>query len=183
MWTCESEQGGLFHENYFRFGFAATMRPFVKLHVYTLTSCCRKPLTSDMLLWRDRATLCDGGVFLQRDRATPWYHSRGTARRCVTRCYCRGTARRRRINGEGPRRVKIATTPCRLYFATILSAAQNFLATIWPLVEILRSHGICESPQQRLSRENSLRLALRRRCAFCQITLTCCCMDHGHYAD
>ena len=37
-----------------------------------------------MLLWRDCAMLCDGGMFLQRDRATPWYYWRGTARRCVT---------------------------------------------------------------------------------------------------
>ena len=33
--------------------------------------------------------------------------------------------------------------------------------------------GICESPQQRLYKEN-LRLASRRRCGFCQITLTFC---------
>ena len=33
---------------------------------------------------------------------------------------------------------------------------------------------MCESPQQRLSQENSLRLALWRRCSFCQITLTSC---------
>jgi len=47
-----------------------------------------------VLLWRGScATLCDGGVFLQRDRATLWYYSRGTARRYVTWCYCRGTAR------------------------------------------------------------------------------------------
>ena len=63
---------------------------------------------------RDRATLCDGGVFLQR------------------------TERRRGINGEGPRKVKIVTTPCRL-LCHYLPAAQNFLATIWPLIEILRS--------------------------------------------
>ena len=57
-----------------------------------------------MLLWRDRSTLCDGGMFLQRDHATPWYYSRGTARRYVTAgCFCRGTTRRRGITGEGPR--------------------------------------------------------------------------------
>ena len=39
------------------------------------------------------------------------------------------------------------------------------------------SCGVCESPKQTLSQENSLRLALRRRCIFCQITLTyCCCL-------
>ena len=39
---------------------------------------------------------------------------------------------------------------------------------------------ICESPQQRLSQENSLRLAVRRRCSFCQITLTSCLLyDDG----
>ena len=32
----------------------------------------RATLRDVMLLWRGRATLCDGGVFLQRDRATPW---------------------------------------------------------------------------------------------------------------
>jgi len=53
-------------------------------------------------------------------------------------CFCRGTARRRGINGEGPHRVKIVTTPCRL-LCRYLSPAQNFLATIWPLIEILRS--------------------------------------------
>ena len=39
---------------------------------------------------------------------------------------------------EGPRRVKIVTTPCRLLYY-YLPAAHNFLATIWPLIEILRS--------------------------------------------
>jgi len=83
-------------------------------------------------------------MFLQRDRATsPWYYWRGTARRCETCCYCRGTARRHGFNGEGqiegPCRVKIVTTPIIVdYFATILPAAQNVLATIWPLIEILR---------------------------------------------
>ena len=37
-----------------------------------------------------------------------------------------------------PRRVKIVTTPCRL-LCHYLPATQNFLATIWPLIEILRS--------------------------------------------
>ena len=29
-----------------------------------------------VLLWSDRVTLCDGGVFLQRNRMMPWYYSR-----------------------------------------------------------------------------------------------------------
>ena len=29
-----------------------------------------------MLLYRDRAAPCDGGVFLRQDRATPWYYCR-----------------------------------------------------------------------------------------------------------
>ena len=69
---------------------------------------------------------------------TPWYYSRGTARRCVTAgSFCRGTTRRRGINREGPRRVKIVTTPSRLLCH--LPAVQKFLATIWPLIEMLLS--------------------------------------------
>ena len=52
----------------------------------------------------------------------------------------------RGINGEGSRRVnsvKVVTTPCRL-LCHYLSAAQNFLTTIWPLIEILRSLVIAE---------------------------------------
>ena len=63
---------------------------------------------------------------------------RGNARRCVAWCNCRGTVRRHGINGEGPHRVKIVTTPCRLLCHYLL-AAQNFLATIWPVIEILLS--------------------------------------------
>ena len=46
-------------------------------------------------------------------------------------------AARRGVAVEGPRRVKIVT-PCRL-LCHYLPAAQTFLATIWPLIEILRS--------------------------------------------
>ena len=53
-------------------------------------------------------------------------------------CQRRGPRDARGINGEGPRRVKILTTPCRL-LCHYLPAAQNVLATIWPLIEILRS--------------------------------------------
>ena len=31
VWICASARRGLSHENYFRFGFEATMRPFIKL--------------------------------------------------------------------------------------------------------------------------------------------------------
>ena len=65
---------------------------------------------------------------------------RGTARRCVTWCYSRGTARCRGINGEERDRAESRSwQPLVDYFATILPPTQNFLATIWPLVEIFRS--------------------------------------------
>ena len=63
---------------------------------------------------------------MQRDRATPRYYSRGTARRCLTWCYSRGTARRCGINGEGQRRVKIVTTHCRLLCHYLFSGAEFF---------------------------------------------------------
>ena len=53
-------------------------------------------------------------------------------------CFCRGTARHGGINGEGPHRVKIVTTLCRL-LCHYLACGADFLATIWPLIEILRS--------------------------------------------
>jgi len=95
-------------------------------------------------------------------RCVAWCCYGGTARRCVmARCFCRGTARcrgitwegprdavwrgvavegprdARGINGEGPRRVKVVTMPCRL-LCHYLPVAQIFLATIWP-IEILQS--------------------------------------------
>ena len=74
------------------------------------------PWTSDVaLLWSDRAIPGDGGCYC-----------RGTTRCRVTAgCFCGGTARWSR--------------PVVDCFATILTAAHNFLAMIWPLVEILRS--------------------------------------------
>ena len=66
-------------------------------------------------------------------RCVTWCRCRGTARRPSyingegPRCCCRGTARRQSyINGEGRRRVKIVTTPCRLYFATIFFRRRIF---------------------------------------------------------
>ena len=42
--------------------------------------------------------------------------------------------------------------------------------------------GIRDSPQQRLSQENFLRMSLRRRCGFCQIILTSCSVCYiTHY--
>ena len=62
-----------------------------------------------------------------------------------------------------------------LYPALILTGAQNFFGDdLASCRNSSLSSGICESPQQRLSQENSLRLAFRRRCGFCQITLTSC---------
>ena len=59
-------------------------------------------------------------------------------RHCVMWCFCRRTAQCRGINGERPCRVKIVTTPCRL-LCHYLACGAIFLATIWPLIEILRS--------------------------------------------
>ena len=57
--------------------------------------------------------LCDVELFLWRDHVTPWYCWRGTA--------------------QGQDRDNPLST------ATILPAAQNLLATIWPLIKIFRS--------------------------------------------
>ena len=95
-------------------------------------------------------------------RCLAWCYCGGTARCCVTWCFGRGTARRRGITREGPRDVAWrgvtaegprdavvlmerdctesgSWQPLVDYLSTILPAAQNFLATFWPLVKILQS--------------------------------------------
>jgi len=71
-----------------------------------------------VLLWRDRATLCNGEVFLQRDSVICGITREGLRDTalldvtvegprnsvCVTaRCFCRGTARHHGITRKGPR--------------------------------------------------------------------------------
>ena len=98
---------------------------------------------------------------------------------CLTCCYWRATVRHRLMAGVFLQLDRAMESTSRQpvvdCFATILTAAQKFLATIWPLSKFFDFLcTICESPQQRLSHVNSLRLALRRRCSLCQITLTSC---------
>ena len=63
---------------------------------------------------------------------------------------------------------------CSLAFAVQFSSSVNFFGD--NLASCRNSSIPCqhESPQQRLSQESSLRLALLRRCSCCQITLTSC---------
>jgi len=51
---------------------------------------------------------------------------RGTARRCVTWCYCGATARRCNMTREEPRRVKIVATACRLICHYLARGAEFF---------------------------------------------------------
>ena len=68
--------------------------------------------------------------------------------------------------------VNIVTTRCRLLCHDLDCGAESFGDDMASCRNSLIPCGIGELPQQRLSQENSLRLGLRRRCGFCQITLT-----------
>ena len=68
-------------------------------------------------------------------------------------------------------RVRIVTARCRLLCDDLDSGAEFFGEDLAFHRHSSISCGICESQQQGISQENSLLLALRRRCSFCQITL------------
>ena len=79
----------------------------------------------------------------------------------------------RGVSAERPRNgINIETTRCRLLCHNLDCDAEFFGDDLAFYRHSSISCGVCESPQQRLSQENSLRLALRWRCKLCQITLT-----------